>query len=61
MEVLKTEIATNTVVTLQVKEILDGFRVVGRIVAFIAKWAGIIAGLFIAVKHGHDAVNSWRG
>ena len=46
---LRTEMAANTVVTLQVKEILDVFKTFGAIVKFVLKWVTLIGGAIAAV------------
>jgi hypothetical protein len=47
--VLKDQMAENTAVTHQVRDILASFR----IVAAVAKWIAIIVGGIAAIKTGH--------
>lgn len=46
---LNAKITENTVVTEQIKEILDGFRVATKIIKFILVWTALIGGAVAAV------------
>ena len=49
MSVLNAQMTANTVLTLQVKEILDGFKTFGAIVKFVLKWVALVGGAIAAV------------
>ena len=53
---LMREVAVNTVLTKQIKEILEGFVTVGRVVKFIAKWASILAAIAVSFKAGWGVI-----
>lgn len=49
--VLKTQMAENTEVTKQVRDILTSFRIAGT----VAKWIASVAAGIVAIYHGWDS------
>lgn len=54
--VLLKEVRENTAVTLQIKDILEGFRLAGRCAKFVAKWATVVTAILLAAKHGWEVI-----
>lgn len=56
---LLAQVVVNTALTQQVKEILEGFRLTGRIARGCTKWIAILTGVVIAVQQFYSAARDF--